>query len=55
MMQHMFHIEMLMCQFKFIDFFFPSEMTNCSDKCGEQLWGVFLWEHPARLLRFSIM
>jgi len=55
MMQHMFHIEMLICQFPFIDFFLPSEMTNFSYKCGEQLWGVFLWEHPARLLRFSIM
>jgi len=55
MMQHMFNVEMLICQFTFIDFFLPSEMTNFSSKCWDQLWGVFLWEHPARLLRFSIM
>ncbi len=55
MMQHMFNMEMLICQFKFVDFFLPSEMTNFSDKCRDQLWGVCLWEHPARLLRFSIM
>jgi len=55
MMQHMFAMEMLICQFKFIDFFLPSQMTKCSHKYWEQLCRVFLWENPARLLGFPLM
>jgi hypothetical protein len=51
----MFDMEMVICQFKFIDFFLPSQMTKFSHQYWEQWWRVFLWENPACLLGFPIM
>src|SRR6266516_3777179 len=43
MMQHMFDMEMLICQFTFIDFFLPSQMTKFSHQYWEQLCRIIRW------------